>query len=86
MILPGEVAPSHRHSAHALRVILDAKQSYSFENGEETPMETGDIVLTPGGHWHGHGHDGSEPAYWLDGLLAGRLGHSLCAPDGTDVL
>lgn len=68
MILPGEVAPSHRHSAHAMRVILDAKGSYSVVNGEKTPMETGDIVLTPGGHWHGHGHEGAEPAYWLDGL------------------
>jgi gentisate 1,2-dioxygenase len=31
-------------------------------------METGDVVLTPGACWHGHGHDGDEPAYWLDGL------------------
>lgn len=68
MILPGEVAPSHRHSAHALRVILDAKRSYSVVNGEKTPMESGDVILTPGGYWHGHGHEGSEPAYWLDGL------------------
>ncbi|WP_084030917.1 cupin domain-containing protein [Bradyrhizobium paxllaeri] len=68
MILPGEVAPSHRHSAHALRVILDAKGSYSVVNGEKTPMASGDIILTPGGHWHGHGHEGAEPAYWLDGL------------------
>jgi gentisate 1,2-dioxygenase len=68
MILPGEVAPSHRHSAHAMRVILDAKGSYSIVDGEKTPMESGDIVLTPGGHWHGHGHEGAEPAYWLDGL------------------
>jgi gentisate 1,2-dioxygenase len=68
MILPGETAPSHRHSAHALRVILDAKGSYSIVDGEKTPMESGDVVLTPGGHWHGHGHNGDEPAYWLDGL------------------
>jgi gentisate 1,2-dioxygenase len=68
MILPGEVAPSHRHSAHALRVILDGKGSYSIVDGEKTPMESGDVVLTPGGHWHGHGHEGNEPAYWLDGL------------------
>jgi gentisate 1,2-dioxygenase len=68
MILPGEVAPSHRHSAHALRVIIDGEGSYSIVDGEKTPMESGDIVLTPGGHWHGHGHEGSEPAYWLDGL------------------
>ncbi|MEX2453762.1 MAG: hypothetical protein WD470_03605, partial [Rhodospirillaceae bacterium] len=36
--------------------------------GEKHPMETGDIVLTPGWSWHGHGHDGDRPAYWLDGL------------------
>jgi gentisate 1,2-dioxygenase len=68
MILPGEVARSHRHASHALRVILDAKGSFSVVNGEKTPMEIGDVVLTPGWCWHGHGHDGEKPAYWLDGL------------------
>jgi gentisate 1,2-dioxygenase len=68
MILPGEVAPSHRHSSHALRVIIDGKGSFSIVNGQKMPMETGDVVLTPGWCWHGHGHDGSEPAYWFDGL------------------
>lgn len=68
MILPGEVAPSHRHSSHALRVIIDGKGAFSIVNGQKMPMETGDVVLTPGGCWHGHGHDGSEPAYWFDGL------------------
>ncbi|MSQ73119.1 MAG: cupin domain-containing protein [Betaproteobacteria bacterium] len=67
-ILPGEKARSHRHSPHALRVILDSRGSYSIVNGEKTPMETGDVVLTPGWSWHGHGHEGSEQAYWLDGL------------------
>jgi gentisate 1,2-dioxygenase len=68
MILPGEKAPSHRHSSHALRVIIDGKGSFSTVNGEKTPMETGDVVLTPGWCWHGHGHDGDQPAYWFDGL------------------
>ncbi len=67
-ILPGESARSHRHSPHALRVIIDAKGAYSIVNGEKTPMETGDVVLTPGWFWHGHGHDGQDPAYWFDGL------------------
>jgi gentisate 1,2-dioxygenase len=70
MILPGEKAPSHRHTPHALRVIIDAKGAYSTVDGERTPMETGDVVLTPGWCWHEHGHDGDEPAYWLDGLDA----------------
>jgi gentisate 1,2-dioxygenase len=67
-ILPGEHARSHRHAPHALRVILEARGAYSVVNGVRHPMETGDIVLTPGQHWHGHGHDGSEPALWFDCL------------------
>jgi gentisate 1,2-dioxygenase len=67
-ILPGEKARSHRHAPHALRVILESRGSYSIVEGEKTPMETGDIVLTPGWHWHGHGHDGAEQAFWFDGL------------------
>jgi gentisate 1,2-dioxygenase len=68
MILPGEKARSHRHAPHAFRVILDAKGAFSTVDGEKTLMETGDIVLTPGWCWHGHGHDGDQPAYWFDGL------------------
>jgi gentisate 1,2-dioxygenase len=68
MILPGEAAPSHRHSAHALRLIVDGRGTYSTVNGVKMPMETGDVVLTPGWFWHGHGHDGDSPAYWIDGL------------------
>ena len=67
-ILPGEKARSHRHAPHALRVILEARGSYSVVNGHKHPMESGDIVLTPGWSWHGHGHDGGEQAYWFDGL------------------
>ncbi|MGE3245021.1 MAG: cupin domain-containing protein [Beijerinckiaceae bacterium] len=68
MIKPGEKARSHRHSSHALRVIIDAKGSFSTVDGEKTLMESGDVVLTPGWCWHGHGHDGDAPAYWFDGL------------------
>jgi gentisate 1,2-dioxygenase len=67
-ILPGETARSHRHAPHAFRVILDAHGAFSIVDGEKTPMETGDIVLTPGWCWHGHGHDGDRQAYWFDGL------------------
>ncbi len=67
-ILPGERARSHRHSPHALRVILESRGSYSVVNGRQHPMETGDIVLTPGDHWHGHGHEGTEQAFWFDCL------------------
>lgn len=67
-ILPGEHARTHRHAPHALRVILEARGAYSVVEGVRHPMETGDIVLTPGQLWHGHGHDGAEPALWFDCL------------------
>jgi gentisate 1,2-dioxygenase len=67
-MLPGEKARAHRHSSHALRVILESRGCYSVVDGKRTPMESGDIVLTPGGYWHGHGHDGDEQAYWFDCL------------------
>jgi gentisate 1,2-dioxygenase len=67
-MLPGETAKSHRHSSHAMRVILDAEGAWSIVNGEKTPMDTGDIVLTPGWHWHGHGIEQTRQAFWIDCL------------------
>jgi len=67
-MLPGERARSHRHSPHALRVILESEGAFSIVDGEQHPMNTGDVVLTPGGRWHGHGHDGDAQAFWFDGL------------------
>jgi gentisate 1,2-dioxygenase len=37
-------------------------------DGEKCLMERGDLILTPTGLWHEHGHDGSEPVVWLDVL------------------
>lgn len=68
MILPEETAPSHRHSANAMRVILDGYGTYSVIDGVKVPMNTGDVMLTPGGCYHGHGHEGDAPAYWFDCL------------------
>jgi gentisate 1,2-dioxygenase len=31
-------------------------------------MSRGDLILTPSGLWHEHGHDGDEPVVWLDVL------------------
>jgi gentisate 1,2-dioxygenase len=76
MILPGEQAHSHRHSCNALRVIIEGDGAYSIVDGERMPMNSGDVVLTPGNCWHGHGHAGDAPAYWLD-CLDVPLGHLL---------
>ncbi len=68
-ILPGETARSHRHSPNALRLILDAGGgAFTTVNAKKIPMTGGDVVLTPSGSWHGHGHDGDRPATWVDYL------------------
>ncbi|MDA1325380.1 MAG: cupin domain-containing protein [Proteobacteria bacterium] len=66
LMLPGEVARSHWHSPHALRVILEGAGSYTVVNGERVDMRPGDVVLTPGGDWHWHGVEGSDACMWLD--------------------
>ncbi len=67
-ILPGEIAPAHRHSAFALRFIVEGSGAYSAVGGEKVIMNRGDVVLTPSWMWHDHGNESAEPMIWLDGL------------------
>ncbi|MFT3820893.1 MAG: cupin domain-containing protein [Rubrivivax sp.] len=68
VILPGEVATCHRHSASALRFIMKGHGAWTTVDGEHYPMDEGDLVLTPAWSWHDHVHRGSEPMVWLDVL------------------
>jgi gentisate 1,2-dioxygenase len=68
LILPGEVAPSHRHTQSALRFVVDGAGAYTAVNGERTVMHPGDFIITPHWTWHDHGNEGDEPVIWLDGL------------------
>ncbi len=68
LLLPGETAPAHRHTPSAARIVVEGKGGFTVVEGEKLPMEEGDLVLTPGGEWHDHGHDGDEPVIWLDAL------------------
>ncbi len=68
LILPGEVAPSHRHSQSALRFVIEGEGAYTAVNGEKTVMSPGDFVITPSWTWHDHGNDSDRPMVWLDGL------------------
>ncbi len=81
LILPGEVAPSHRHTQSALRFIVEGSGAYTSVDGEKTMMKPGDFIITPKWTWHDHGyevsrdqkldthgHEGTEPVVWLDGL------------------
>jgi gentisate 1,2-dioxygenase len=68
LILPGEMAHSHRHSASALRFILEGTGAYTSVDGERVTMKPGDFILTPFWSFHDHGNPGTEPVVWLDGL------------------
>lgn len=68
LILPSEVAPSHRHTQSALRFIVEGEGAYTAVDGERTIMREGDFVITPTWTWHDHGNDSSKPMVWLDGL------------------
>jgi gentisate 1,2-dioxygenase len=68
LILPGEVAPSHRHTQSALRFIVEGSGAYTAVDGERTTMQPGDFIITPSMAWHDHGHEAEGPMVWLDGL------------------
>ena len=68
LLLPGEWAPSHRHTPNAVRMIVEGEGAYTTVDGEKCPMSRGDLILTPTGLWHEHGHDGKDPVVWLDVL------------------
>jgi gentisate 1,2-dioxygenase len=68
LILPGEVAPSHRHTQSALRLIVEGSGAYTAVEGERATMHPGDFIITPSWTWHDHGNPASGPVVWLDGL------------------
>ena len=68
IILPGEIAPAHRHAASALRFIVEGDGAYTAVDGERCYMQPFDLVLTPNWQWHDHGNTSDRPMIWLDGL------------------
>ena len=68
LVLPGEIAPCHRHSQTALRFIVEGEGAYTAVGGERTILHRGDFVITPNWAWHDHGNESQAPVVWLDGL------------------
>src|SRR5258708_4617958 len=68
LIMPGEIAAGHRHTASAIRFILDGEGAYTTVEGERTCMSPGDFVLTPNWAPHDHGNTTDRPMIWLDVL------------------
>jgi gentisate 1,2-dioxygenase len=83
LIMPQEIARSHRHSPAALRFIIEGDGGYTAVNGVKAPMAPGDLILTPNWTWHDHGNEGSAPVTWLDVLdlpLVEKLGPVFMEP------
>lgn len=68
VIMPGETARAHRHTANAFRFVIEGESATTTVEGERVGMRPGDLLLTPGWHWHDHVHEGGGPMIWLDGL------------------
>ena len=68
LILPGEVAPSHRHAQSALRFVVEGSGAYTAVDGERATMRPADFIVTPSWTFHDHGNPGNAPVIWLDGL------------------
>src|SRR6266446_652683 len=68
MILPGEVAPAHRHVSSAIRFVLDGEGAYTAVEGEKAFMAPGDFVITANWAPHDHGNPSKKPMLWLDVL------------------
>jgi gentisate 1,2-dioxygenase len=68
MIMPGEVAPAHRHAASAIRFVLDGEGAYTAVEGEKAFMAPGDFVITANWAPHDHANPSDKPMLWLDVL------------------
>ena len=60
LILPGEIAPCHRHSQCALRFVMEGSGAYTALDGEKAVMNPFDLVLTPNWQWHDHDTETTE--------------------------
>lgn len=65
---PRETAPEHRHSQNAFRFVVEGEGVWTVVNGDPVRMSRGDLLLTPGWHFHGHHNDTDQPMAWIDGL------------------
>jgi gentisate 1,2-dioxygenase len=87
LIMPGEVAPAHRHTQSALRFVIEGQGAYTAVDGERTYMSPGDFIITPSWTWHDHGNDSDKPMVWLDGLdipLVALLDASFMEPGNAE--
>jgi gentisate 1,2-dioxygenase len=67
-VLPGEIAPAHRHTAGALRFMIEGRGALTNVDGEPCVMDPASLILTPQWCWHDHANETDRPVIWLDVL------------------
>jgi gentisate 1,2-dioxygenase len=65
---PRESAPAHRHTAAAIRFVLEGEGVWTTVDGDACRMSPGDLVLTPAWTFHDHTNGGDDTMLWFDGL------------------
>ncbi|NMH98303.1 cupin domain-containing protein [Pseudonocardia acidicola] len=65
---PREEAPSHRHTQTAFRFVVEGEGVWTNVEGDPVAMRRGDLLLTPGMHFHEHHNTTDHPMAWIDGL------------------
>src|SRR3954468_11812562 len=65
---PREEAPAHRHTQTAFRFVVEGQGVWTNVDGDPVAMRRGDLLLTPGMHFHEHHNTGDAPMAWIDGL------------------
>jgi len=65
---PHENAPAHRHSQTAFRFVVEGQGVWTNVDGDAVAMRRGDLLLTPGWHFHEHHNTSARPMAWIDGL------------------
>jgi gentisate 1,2-dioxygenase len=65
---PREQAPAHRHTQTAFRFVIEGSGVWTNVEGDAVAMRRGDLLLTPGWHFHEHHNTTDHPMAWMDGL------------------
>jgi gentisate 1,2-dioxygenase len=52
LVIPGETAPAHRHTAFAVRFIIEGNGGFTAVQGKRIKMTRGDFILTPTWCYH----------------------------------
>ena len=77
VIMPGETAPSHRHTQSRLRFVVEGPGAYKAVACERTQLKPGDFIIIPSWTFHDHGQQGLADVEKPEGISAHRYAANL---------